>query len=224
ASANFGALDTLPLMVDINASINIDSLWPYLNSISASYSWDSSVVSYAGYQPPAGWATTVLLSHGNSLDFSIQNGAATASNPLDLGIALFRSHTKELATSWVTLSTLKMQIGEESISACVTDNEDSHWSVKSLGVQSGVEEKATILQKGISIYPNPAENKVFVRNANASLAILSIYDEIGRTVASARVESASTGNIDIESLAPGSYIVVCYVNDQIVTQRLDKVR
>ncbi|MFI5201522.1 MAG: Kelch repeat-containing protein, partial [Candidatus Kapaibacterium sp.] len=68
ASAYFGAVDTLPLIVDISSAINLDSLWPYLTEIQATYAWDSSVATYAGYNPPAGWTLNTLANHRNSLD------------------------------------------------------------------------------------------------------------------------------------------------------------
>ena len=207
ASAYFGAVDTLPLTVDISSSINLDSLWPYLTKISATYAWDSSIVNYSAYLPPAGWTLTSLTSHGNSLDFSIQNSSGTASNPLDLGTALFHPHTTQLATSWATLPVLEMEIGGQALSLCVTDNEDSHWAVKTLGAQSGVAPQwAPESAPTTRIYPNPVGNELSIENSGADKAAVTIYDAIGRVVARASIAAGITGTIDVHSLAPGAYV------------------
>ena len=208
ASAYFGAVDTLPLVVDISSGINLDSLWPYLTDISATYTWDSSVVSYAAYQPPAGWTLTSLASHGNSVDIGIQNGTSTASQPLDLGTALFRPHTAQLATSWVSLPVLDMHVGGDVLSLCVTQNEDSHWAVKTLGAPSGVSEGAAgtpPTTRGIAIYPNPVGDAMFVRNFGVEMAGVTLYDAIGRVVARAGIAAGMTGTVDVHALPPGVY-------------------
>jgi len=207
ASAYFGAVDSLPLTVNISSSINLDSLWPYLTNISATYAWDSSIVNYSAYLPPAGWTLTSLTSHGNSLDFSIQNSSGTASNPLDLGTALFHPNTTQLATSWVTLPVLEMEIGGQAVSLCVTDNEDSHWAVKTLGAQSGVAPQwAPESAPTTRIYPNPVGNELSIENSGADKAAVTIYDAIGRVVARASIAAGITGTIDVHSLAPGAYV------------------
>lgn len=222
ASAYFGQLDTLQLGVDISSSINLDSLWPYVSDIQATYAFDSSVVGFDVYAPPPGWALTSELNRGDAVDIDIHNVSSSAANPLILGIALFYPHSLNLATSWVTLPRFVIDEGGHALSLCVTDNEDSHWAVKTLGAQSGVAESPAIVEDGISIYPNPVENEFFVRNMNAHPGLITVYDAIGRTVATANVGEGTTSTIDIASLARGSYVVVCHVGDRMVVRRLDK--
>ncbi|MFI5201029.1 MAG: T9SS type A sorting domain-containing protein [Candidatus Kapaibacterium sp.] len=224
ASAYLGQVDSLRLGVDISSEINIDSLWPYLNDIQGTFAFDSSIVSFESYTPPPGWTITSLMNRGNAVDFEIHKNSAQATQPLDLGAALFLPNTTQLATSWVTLPRFVLDIGKQAVSLCVTDNEDSHWSVKTLGAESGVAEAPTNAEDGISIYPNPAESEFFVRNTNANPALITLYDAIGRNVASANVGAASTASIDIESLARGSYVVVSHVGDRMMVRRLDKAR
>ncbi|MFI5201028.1 MAG: T9SS type A sorting domain-containing protein [Candidatus Kapaibacterium sp.] len=223
-SAYFGQLDSLRMGVDIDAAVNLDSLWPYVSDIQATFAFDSSVVQFQSYIAPIGWSLRSFTNKGNSIDFGIHNISSVASNPLDLGMALFSPNGKELATTWVTLPRLVIDAGGQAISLCVTDNEDSHWSVKTLGAESGVAEAPTVTGDGISIYPNPAESEFFVRNTNAHPALITLYDAIGRNVASANVGAASTSTIDIAQLVRGSYVVVCQVGDRIVARRLDKSR
>jgi len=230
ASAYFGEVDSLELGVDLGAQVNLDSLWPYLNDIQGTFAFDSSIVSFESYTPPAGWTITSLLNRGNAVDFGIHKVSGQATQPLDLGTARFLPNTTQLATSWVTLPRFVLDIGKQAVSLCVTDNEDSHWAVKTLGAESGVAPQSapttreSTTQDEISIYPNPAENEFFVRNTNAHSARITVYDAIGRTVASANISAATTGTIDIAQLARGSYVVVCQVGDHMVVRRLDKAR
>jgi hypothetical protein len=73
AYAYVGQLDSLTLGVNISSSINIDSLWPSITDILATYSWDSSIVSYVFYEPPSGWSVTSLTPRGNAVDLAIHN-------------------------------------------------------------------------------------------------------------------------------------------------------
>ncbi len=223
ASAYFGQFDSLILGVDISSEINLDSLWPYITEIQATYSWDSSVAKYAGYNAPSGWTLTSLASHGDAVDIGIQNSGSTATQPLDLGTALFRPATTQLATSWVELPSLVIDVGSQAISLCVTDNEDNHWAVKTLGILSGVVEVPAVTEN-ISIYPNPAGDELFVQNTNESGTQIVIYDAIGRLVATGNVLPLSTTSIDIASLPRGSYMLVCHLGDQILTRRIIKVQ
>jgi hypothetical protein len=210
ASAYYGAFDSLPMAIDISSSINLDSLWPYLTDISATYTWDSSIVSNAGYLQPNGWTLTSLASHGNSVDIDIQNNASSPSQPLNLGTALFRPKTTQLAATWVRLPKLDIDVGGQMLSLCVTDNEDSHWAVKALGAMSGVAESGsgtggTPVLQNIFMYPNPAENELSIENSGANVASVTIYDAIGRVVTRASVAAGITKSLDVHSISPGVY-------------------
>ncbi len=224
ASAYWRQVDSLMLGVDISSGINVDSLWPYITEIQATFSWDSSLVSYYQYIPPSNWSLTSLASHGNSEDFDIQNSGSAPTQPLDLGMALFHPRLTQLSTSWVELPRFVINVGNRSIPFCVTDNEDNHWSVKTLGEQSGVAEPTPLPESPeIGIYPNPVSNELFVQNANSSPVEITIYDVIGRLVASASVDAFSTGSINLEALESGSYIVVCHINRMVITHQINKI-
>ncbi len=179
ASAYFGQLDSLLLGVDVSSQINIDSLWPFITSIQLTYSWDSSVVSYAGYMPPADWTLTSLAGRGDAEDIQIQNNASKPTLPTDLGMALFYPRSTGLTSTWVELPRFLIDIGNKTISLCVTDNEDNHWAVKTLGVLSDVEEVPSATQN-ISIYPNPAEGNVWIySNNDLGSVTIEVYDMLG---------------------------------------------
>ncbi len=221
ASAYSGKLDSLVLGVNVTSQINLDSLWPSLTDIEAAYSWDSSIVSYHGYLPPAGWSVTSLQSHGNSVDFSIQNGSSTPSTPLNIGTALFQPVQEQPATSWVLLPGLTLVAGGQNLSLCTTEDEDNHWAVETLGEQSGVAEVPTTIQT-LSIYPNPANGNAWIySNSDLGDASIEIYDMLG-IEESVSSELLSKNN-PVELLLPphsGVYTVMVRTNSGTETLRV----
>ncbi len=208
ASAYFGQVDSLTLGVDVRSSINLDSLWPYLTDIQGSYTWDTSVATYAGYLAPSGWTVTSLTSYDSSVSFGIHKLNGSVQQPLNLGTALFQPNGQQLATSWVELPRLTITVGGEPISLCVTDNEDNHWAVKTLGIPAGVAASPlplSLLSEGFFLYPNPTEDILFLRNATAHSASIVLYDAIGRMVGTATADAASTASYDTHALTAGVY-------------------
>lgn len=206
ASAYAGGFDTLPLAVDISSGLNVDSLWPFLTDIQATYTWDSSVVSFSSYDPPPDWTVTSISPHGNSVDFSIHNVSSTTSNPLNLGTAIFQPNGSALVSSWITLPDLVLIAGGETISLCIGQNEDSHWSVKTLGT-SGVA-SAQNPTTTFSIFPNPAADKVTIFTTSNHHAHFTISDPLGRSYV-----LPQNGNVlDISSLPSGVYFISDGIN------------
>jgi photosystem II stability/assembly factor-like uncharacterized protein len=221
----FGSPDSLPMGVDINSSVNIDSIWPYLHDISCTYSFDSSVVVFLAYLPPNGWTLSSFLNHGNSVDFGIHNlSSTTPGQPVNLGTAVFLPAHPMLETSDVTLTNLIMDIGNQSVAPCIAEDEDQHWSVKVL-VTDGVNASESASQaNNLSIYPNPTENELFVQNPNLYPVSIAFYDVVGREVLSASVAEGSTASIDLESLAQGSYVMACHTGVGIIVRRIIKIK
>ena len=214
ASAHVGHLDSLILGVDISAQINLDSLWPYLTDIQATYSWDSSVVSYNSYLPPVGWSVTSLLSRGNAVDIVIHNVSSTASTPLVLGTALFQPDQDQPATSWVELPRLTLDAGQ-NLSFCISEDEDNHWAVETLGLQSGVA-VVPISTQTLSIYPNPAgmrdhaDGNAWISSSfDLGTVTIEIYDMLG--IQQSDITSQINENAPIELQLPkrsGVYNIV----------------
>lgn len=200
ASSYFGQPDSLTLAVDISSQINLDSIWPCIGSIHGTYTWDSSVARYASYIPPPGWQINSVNSRGDAVDFSIQKVSATPSNPLDLGTAIFQPANDMLATTWVELPALTIDICGQTLSPCITDNEDNHWAVKTLGTQSGVTEVPAPLQT-ISLYPNPADGNVWIYSNNdlGNVTIVT-YDMLGEE--QSEIETSIQVNTPIELTLP----------------------
>jgi hypothetical protein len=200
ASAYVGEFDSLTLGVDVSSEINLDSLWPSLTDIQASYTWDSSVVSYASYLPPDGWSVTSITPRGNAVDIAIHNVSSSASSPLNLGTAVFQPNQNQLATSWVELSRLGLFADGQSIGICVTDNEDHHWAVQTLGAQSAVAEVPST-DRDISVYPNPADGKVWITSTNdLGEVTVEIYDMLG--VQQGTQSTTMSKNNPVELLLP----------------------
>jgi photosystem II stability/assembly factor-like uncharacterized protein len=221
----FGSLDSLPLGIDMNSSINVDSIWPYLHSISGTISFDSSVVNFAAYFPPSGWTLSLLLNRGDAVDFGIHNLSSTIpSQPVDLGTVLFLPSHERLATSDVSLANLVMNIGTQAIAPCVVQDEDQHWSVKVLVADGVNEAESASQQNSLSIYPNPAGDELFVQNSNSLPVSITLYDVIGRAVLSANAVGSSTTTFEMQVLPSGSYMLVGHIGDSVITKLLSKIR
>lgn len=57
----------------------------------------------------------------------------------------------------------------------------------------------------ISLYPNPADKEMFIKNNNETEATITIIDISGRFISK---QTISTGKVNIETLTPGAYILL----------------
>jgi len=71
----------------------------------------------------------------------------------------------------------------------------------------------------ISIYPNPAKNKLIIRN-NSGNAVLEIYDLSGKLIKQSFVTASVTQQIDIGNLRNGMYILKMSNEKAIVTRKV----
>ena len=173
----------LTMAIDISSLVPYDSLWPFITDIQGTYSWDGTILHNAGYAPPAGWHATSINPANNSVSFAIHKDSANWANPLLLGTANFTPVASGLSTSWVTLNDLSMTIGfntsQVNVSLCLSENEDNHWSVKTLGPSSWVSETSNS-ELQLSLYPNPANGTVWLSsNQDLGQATIEIYDILG---------------------------------------------
>lgn len=219
----FGNPDTLPLVIDVSSQINLDSLWPYIQTISGAYSWDSSVVNYEAYAPPAGWVTTSLSAFGDSVAFTIRKLSGSVTSPLSLGTGVFLPGTERLASTWVSLSMLTLQIGSKTVPVCVSANEDSHWSVKVLGtdgVTSPPNETGALSVQSVQF-----ENGMIVLAYHDSLINprplhADVFDILGRKVISEEIGYSSSPTILDHRLAKGAYYIRLSDGQSTVFQRV----
>ncbi len=220
ASSYFVRPDSLSMLVDVNSSINLDSLWPDLQQMAGTYSWDSSVVRFDGYVAPAGWITSSMTSHGNSVNFTIDNISSTATQPLSLGTAIFLPKAQTLTATEVKLQDLTLQVGNQVLSPCVNSNEDQHWAVKVLGLE-GVESSSE--ESGFSIDWTRIENgklSIGYHSPEYSPDIrFELYDELGRCLKTSFASTSNVSTIDLVTLCSGNYFLRV-VADGISASRL----
>ncbi|SRR5581483_2971937 len=182
ASSFFGHTDSLPMTVDVSASINLDSLWPTLQSMSGTYTWDSSVVRFAGYIPPDGWIVSSESLHDNSEDFTIENISSAVTNPLNVGMAVFLPKNASLGSSLVNLPNLSLQSGSQSIPLCISSSGDAHWTVKALGAESGVTpiNESSLSVQDISV--SAPSVTISYRSNDVMPLEIHAYDQLGREI------------------------------------------
>lgn len=65
------------------------------------------------------------------------------------------------------------------------------------------------LNKGVSVYPNPAKNEVFIKlnSVTTGNTIISVYDATGKLVITERLNLNSKNSIDTSKLSNGIYII-----------------
>ncbi|GEM_PF-1618863 len=225
ASSFFGHPDSLQLLLDVRPTLNIDSLWPTLHDVSATYAWDSSIVTFSDYMPPSGWSLRGLTVNGNSVDFTIHNVSSSPTTPLNLGTAIFMPNNVQLTASNVTLPSLSLKAGTQTISPCISDNEDQHWAVKVLGVEAVGQDGPTYtigidwvrasgdnLQVGIHGIHGPS--------SGTSRGDVALYDLLGRKICATEISADQPqASLDIHGLASGVYFVRLTVGSSVSSNR-----
>jgi hypothetical protein len=190
--------EILPLLVDVSATLKIDSLWQYVHDISASYSWDSSVLQYGAFQPPTGWTLTALATSAGTVTFTIHKISGADTVPLNLGTATFYPISNAISASQVMLLDANLNTTDRRFSLCIQSDEGHEWWVRTLG-EADVRNESTD-SHDFSVFPNPASNVLCVQTAYP----LTIFDALGRSY---NVPN-SGGTLDVSSLPAGVYYVL----------------
>lgn len=65
------------------------------------------------------------------------------------------------------------------------------------------------MNKGVSVYPNPAKNEVFIKTNSVTTGdtVVSVYDATGKLVLTERINLNSKNSIDVSKLSNGVYIL-----------------
>jgi hypothetical protein len=193
-----------------------------LKSIDAEFDYDSSKLTFSSYDPPPGWSTVSVNDLGNKIDIKIQYNTSNSTQPLNLGTANFipRLHTGSLTT--LPLIYLVLNTSGGQVPLCIDRQEDDIWAVKvyptsdvAVDVQS---------EQDIQVFPNPADNELWIQNSVDAPAFVVLSDALGRELLSTSIPENSTGKLDLESLASSSYILTCHVNDRTFIRRVAKLR
>ena len=222
AYTTYGSNASLGLLANVQPSINLDSIWPFLRSIDAQFSFDSSQLTFSSYDPPSGWSRTSSVNLGNAIEINVANVSSSATQPLDLGTANFlpRLHTGSLTTLPLTYLVLSTSGGQ--IPLCIEREEDDIWGIEVYPTSDVTEN--TQADQDIQVYPNPADNELWIQNSANAPAMVTLSDALGRELISETIPENTTGKLDIESLASSSYILTCHVNDRTFIRRVAKLR
>ncbi len=84
------------------------------------------------------------------------------------------------------------------------------------------ESVAGVSNTSFKIYPNPANDVLYIANRSAANAQIQIINTMGQTVAAANAPANNTLQADIRSLASGMYMIRIYAEGIIYTQQLIK--
>lgn len=141
-------------------------------------------------------------------------------NVYDAGDGLYRITTTVTPTSLSYLLGERFRIRIKADNG-TTQNEQYFWIYVVNYVPEcpplGVEED---MSSDILVYPNPANNVLYVDNANN--ASIRIYNLIGELVTFIDRADYST-QINIDNLAAGSYIISIVKNNEVVTKKFSKL-
>ena len=78
---------------------------------------------------------------------------------------------------------------------------------------------ASLEDVGLSVYPNPATNNVFIENEHAGILTITLNDITGKELMREQTSSSKT-NIDISKFAAGVYAINIIKNEQKITYKL----
>lgn len=105
------------------------------------------------------------------------------------------------------LKTSKTPVNNTNIAAALNDQiEDFTFPTECTSSLSSAE---VSLDKGVSVYPNPAKNEVFIKTNSivTGTTIISVYDATGKLVITEKLNLNSKNSIDISKLSNGVYIL-----------------
>lgn len=76
----------------------------------------------------------------------------------------------------------------------------------------------------ISVYPNPAIDRLTIDSEKYSIERVEIYDALGRLQKADNLLPAATATVDLHDLHEGIYFVRVYSNGDFVTRKINKLR
>ena len=101
----------------------------------------------------------------------------------------------------------KILVNNTNIAAALNDQiEDFTYPAE---CTSSLSSSEVSLNKGVSVYPNPAKNEVFIKSNSVTSGntIISVYDATGKLVISENINLNSRNSIDTSKLTSGVYII-----------------
>jgi hypothetical protein len=85
--------------------------------------------------------------------------------------------------------------------------------------QSGIDE-LTVIEAGLKIYPNPANQNVTILSENGTINSIKMYSTTGKLVKEETNLSSNQVNLNNLNLLEGFYLCSIEVNGQMFTKRL----
>jgi hypothetical protein len=96
------------------------------------------------------------------------------------------------------------------------------WAVDNFTVASSTASIDSVEENSFVVYPNPANDLIYVNSDNQPISTLSIIDINGREVLNKSYESVQSASLDISSLSSGIYMVNISSNQRNVIKKLVK--
>jgi len=91
---------------------------------------------------------------------------------------------------------------------------DSTWNWYHTPPATGIAQ-VSVEKKILKLYPNPAQQSIFIETTEANAGnIVLVYDALGKTYQLPVTQKNNTLELDIRSLAPGIYTVLCKNGDK----------
>ncbi len=221
-SGSQGQQVTMPLTEDIGDSVYLKSSWGNLTSLTATFSFDSSKVTFKSVTPPAGWSLGAVTNRGNNVTYVLTNVSSSPTRPLNMGEALFTVKSTLPGMTLVVLNQLLLHIGQADDEVCLSTSEDEMWGIEVIPPSSGVLDLPS--SNSIRIRPNPFEDHIAIDDPSNTLTSVEILDVLGRSVQSETIHDASEVRVGTLALQPGTYVVICHARDQVQAFRITKSR
>jgi hypothetical protein len=161
----------------------------------------------------------VMITPPTNYEISLTSGTGFISTPLVL--------TAFNGTSTVVYARLKSGLAVGNYNSETIANTGGGAAVANVTCSGDVSEDVSILQNPglmLSIFPNPANDKVWVSNISATAAEIKLFDVTGDLVSVTRVNGRKALEIDLTTLPNGVYFI--YVVDEknsIATHKIVKM-
>jgi hypothetical protein len=178
--------------------------------------YTQSTVSFDVTEPPYGYQDFWILkidSAGNKL-FDKRFGGAGGS--LGCGFVIMPDSSIFLYGESSGVSAVKTDPGHGSFADL--------WMVhfKYTDSLSTVSVNETAINNSFSIYPNPAKDLITVKSANEKIKTIYIYNLLGETILTQKINFNNSAQIDLQPFAKGFYLVKIEGEKNTITKRVVK--
>jgi predicted extracellular nuclease len=134
---------------------------------------------------------------GTTLDYTLVRKASVNNGETDwsVGSMQWTAYSKDDFT----------HLGSHTMTACITT-----------GISS-----STFSTSNIEIYPNPAQQNLYVQNSSAN-SIYTVYDILGNKINCSSSKTVSGSTLNVSQLEKGVYLLTIKTNGQLIVKRFVK--